>query len=728
MRPLSWTRPIIACTPLAMALVLLVMGTGTGWGAETDKGILVGTITDAETGEPLPAVSIVVKGTVLGSMSDPQGRFRIANIPAGVYSVEAVMVGFKSEILTDVSIISGGETVVHFALQPSPLPLTPVQVTATKRRQSTEESPISVDVLSAPELRRVNVSTLNQALQYTSSVEITEGEIGIRASTGYSQGAGSRVLVLVDGHPAITGDTGGVNWDTLPVEQIESVEIVKGAGSALYGSNALSGVVNIITREPGETPETRVRLSAGLYDEPYYTQWKWTDRRLTFHSIDLSHSRRVGPVGILLFGGRRASDGYQENDDHLRYNASAKVRYALSQGHVSGTFAWAEDDRGEFLQWKSQAEALSIPPERRGDRVYSAKWIAYASLRRALGPKAAVILKVHNYRTHWRHHLRDSRAQSLARRSGVEVRVELFPSKRHALTVGWEGTYDRVQSEMFGNHRAYDLAGYVQDEVKLPPWLTATIGARYDDHWVEEGRREHQLSPKIGLVAQPQRGISLRASAGKGFRAPSVAERFTDAVIAGFRILPNPELKAETASSYEVGVHATLGLHLSMDVAVFRNDYSDMIEPEVVEGGEDFQMANVTRSSIRGIELMVRAQAWRGLVSGELSYLGVDPRDLDTDEDLPYRSRHRVRSSVVLNYGRGQLSLDFRYASRAEKVKVYPNDERVAQYVVDVGGMVNLGKLALSAKVDNLLQYHYTEVERNLAPIRSYTLTLTATM
>jgi len=281
---------------------------------------------------------------------------------------------------------------------------------------------------------------------------------------------------------------------------------------------------------------------------------------------------------------------------------------------------------------------------------------------------------------------------------------------------------------MFGNHRAYDLAGYVQDEVKLPPWLTATIGARYDDHWVEEGRREHQLSPKIGLVAQPQRGISLRASAGKGFRAPSVAERFTDAVIAGFRILPNPELKAETASSYEVGVHATLGLHLSMDVAVFRNDYSDMIEPEVVEGGEDFQMANVTRSSIRGIELMVRAQAWRGLVSGELSYLGVDPRDLDTDEDLPYRSRHRVRSSVVLNYGRGQLSLDFRYASRAEKVKVYPNDERVAQYVVDVGGMVNLGKLALSAKVDNLLQYHYTEVERNLAPIRSYTLTLTATM
>jgi outer membrane cobalamin receptor len=202
---------------------------------------------------------------------------------------------------------------------------------------------------------------------------------------------------------------------------------------------------------------------------------------------------------------------------------------------------------------------------------------------------------------------------------------------------------------------------------------------------------------------------------------------FTETLIAGFRIHPNPKLKAERAWSYEIGVHGMLGLHLSLDVAIFRNEYRDMIEPEPVKAGEGYQMANLTRSSIRGVECIVRGQAGQGLLSGEISYVGVDPRDLDSDQPLPYRSRHRWRSSVALNYGPGQLSLDFRYASRAEEVEVYPSDDRVSQYVLDLGARMRLGSCTLAVKVDNLLQYHYAEIERNLAPIRSYTLTLTGT-
>ena len=116
------------------------------------------------------------------------------------------------------------------------------------------------------------------------------------------------------------------------------------------------------------------------------------------------------------------------------------------------------------------------------------------------------------------------------------------------------------------------------------------------------------------------------------------------------------------------------------------------------------------------------------MVSGRLSYTYVHPRDLTLGEVLPYRPRHRVLSSLGVNARGGHLSADVRYLSRAEKVRVYPNDERVAQYVVDLRGSLTVGKITVSAKVENLLRYHYTEVERNLGPIRSFALTVSGRM
>jgi iron complex outermembrane receptor protein len=134
---------------------------------------------------------------------------------------------------------------------------------------------MSVSTMDAGSISRRNIITLDDALRYVPGVNLTEYQVNVRGSSGYSRGAGSRVLLLVDGIPFVTGDTGEMNFETLPVGQIERVEVVKGAASALYGSSALGGVINVITKRIPEQPETRIRAFGGFYGTPSFPQWDW---------------------------------------------------------------------------------------------------------------------------------------------------------------------------------------------------------------------------------------------------------------------------------------------------------------------------------------------------------------------------------------------------------------------------------------------------------------------
>ena len=110
-------------------------------------------------------------------------------------------------------------------------------------------------------------------------MDILDGQPGIRGGAGYSYGAGSRVLVLLDDLPILTGDAGDVKWDYLPVENVGQIEIIKGASSVLYGSSALNGVFNIRTAYPASKPETYLNTFMGVYLDPKRTEMIWWDKQ-----------------------------------------------------------------------------------------------------------------------------------------------------------------------------------------------------------------------------------------------------------------------------------------------------------------------------------------------------------------------------------------------------------------------------------------------------------------
>lgn len=704
-----------------------------------ERGFIVGRVLDARTGEPLPGVAVTLPGTILGTMTDLEGRF-VLKAPPGTYAVEALLVGY-GPARREVEISPGDTTKVVLELKERPLKLPPVVVTATKKAQPLREVPISTSVVGKDELRARPAQTLDQVLRYVPGVELKGGEVGIRASTGYSQGAGSRVLLLIDGAPAMTGDTGGINWDALPAGEIERIEVVKGAGSALYGSNAMAGVIQVFTRRPSRTPRTWLRTAAGCYDRPYHPEWRWSSGLRTFYSLEVGHSRKLGPFGVLLSGSRQRSEGYRQNGDYIRHRLMGKLEAEPIPGSRADlTLHWAEEDRGQFLYWKSQEHALEVPEEMVGDRVYSGKFRFNGSFRSALGTKLAILLRGYAYRTYWQNFFHDSQDRSRALRAGCEARAEASLGGL-SLTAGGEVARDGVSSSMFGDHRLWDVAGYVQTEWRPSPLTTLTLGLRYDRQVVDgKDKVESQLSPKFGATFRLSPEMVLRASVGRGFRAPSVAERFTDAYIAGFRVVPNPGLRPERSWGYEVGFRWTSGNSVA-DLALFQNEYWDLIEPQAVPGSPLVRMANVTRARVRGVELELTAGLPSGFY-GSLGYTYIVPREgrirpygpdflqalrpLEDSDELPYRPRNRLVASVRWEGGPFSAEARFRYASRVRRVKMYPQDDRVPQYVVDVSGGVRLRNCTLSFRVDNLLQYHYTEVERNLAPIRSFTLALTA--
>ena len=691
--------------------------------ANNGYGSLGGTITDEQTGDPLPGANIILMNTLLGASSDLEGNFIVQKIPVGKYQVRATMMGYKSTTVP--ILIKPGETSnVSFRLKETVIESPTLIVTASKKAQSFQDVPNSVSFISLKEIERRNKTYLNEVLEYTPGVYMMEGDVNIRGSSGFSLGAGSRVLLLVDGIPMMPGDSGDIKWDIIPLSQIERVEIVKGAGSALYGSHALGGVINIITKEPDGKPATDVRYSAGIYDKPYYSDWQWSERRLNFNQFDITHSQTWGNVSLLLSGGRKESTGYQQNGFYNYYNLLGKIIYRFdSNSSLTLQGNWASGDYGEIFLWRNQNDVYQMPIPSVGDWVNSNKYSFNGVYRKLVNSKFTYKIRTSYFHNDFQHYHHDNNDYSKAKKLGLEIQADYQLNKYNTFTTGIEGIYDYTRSAVWGNHDAFTWAAYIQDEFKPHKMFSLTLGGRFDYHSVDTGEEDNQFNPKLGLNFKPGVLTTFRASVGRGFRTPTLAEMFTETFTAGFRIIRNPYLKAESAWSYEVGVNQIISDKLILDLALFHYDYKNFIEPEP-DIYQTVQFKNVSSARIRGLEFSAQGSILKRFLSFNVGYTYMDPVDRDTGETLAYRPRHLLTSGLTLTYSIFEAGLDFRYISRLERVKVYPNDERVPQKVWDGRITSKLMGFSMSFNINNMFQYNYWQVERNMAPPRNYVFTV----
>ncbi|MCX7650712.1 MAG: TonB-dependent receptor [Flavobacteriales bacterium] len=268
------------------------------YSAQAQKATLKGRITDAENKEPVPFANVALKGSASGASSNMDGFFEI-KAEAGSYTLVATAIGYQT-FEQKVTLKAGEVQTLNIALSKGAVQLEMFVKTEGKFEKKIEDLTVSLEVIKPNIIENKNVTSADQALQQTPGLVIVDNEPQLRGGSGYSFGAGSRVMLLVDDLPLLSGDAGRPSWGFIPVENIEQIEVVKGASSVLYGSAALNGVINIRTAFPKDKPLTKVTLFGGFMELPKKYRWYSNYGRL-FHSempitagMNFLHTQKLG--------------------------------------------------------------------------------------------------------------------------------------------------------------------------------------------------------------------------------------------------------------------------------------------------------------------------------------------------------------------------------------------------------------------------------------------------
>ncbi|XXF76876.1 TonB-dependent receptor [Myxococcaceae bacterium GXIMD 01537] len=480
-------------------------------------------------------------------------------------------------------------------------------VTASRRAQSTLEAPNATTVITAEDIRLSGASTLFELLRRVPGADVmTMGVSSANVSfRGFNQRIANKVLVLVDGRSEYQDFLGMTMWSGIPVglEEIERIEVIRGPGSALYGANAMLGVVNIITQSPGTGPRTRFQATVGGGN--------------TFNGSFLSH----GATDKLRY---RASVGYgqadkwsrdfeaQRPDVAQRVPGDADLGFRGARGNISTTYTFAPDAELGLSAGVNRYFTEMYPLGTL--RNYEADGLsAYGKLDVGLGP-----LKL---KTFWNHLAVDAGPQyepiggrSLGTRVTSNVfNGELLFSKgftlagEHLLNVGVEGRLKRVAFDYLGPLREeLHAAAFVQDEWRVAKPLRFMASYRMDRHpLLDNGKPGLAHSPRVSALYTPWEGHAFRASAASAFRVPTFLESYTDLRVpvpgvngASAITQGSTTLRPERLTALELGYRGEAPrLGIDWDVSLYQNTVKDLIGLSALQrlpAGETFDAASGT--------------------------------------------------------------------------------------------------------------------------------------
>ncbi len=736
------------------------------------SGVITGTVSDTAGRAVRDArVHVLVPGVptrfVATTQTSAGGTYRFDSVPAGRVILEVQMIGFLPQF--DTLPVAAGEAVRHDVhLRLSPITLVPVIFTAAKRSQLLDQAITSVSLVSREAISARAVNTVDEAVDKAPGVQFINGQVNIRGSSGFVEGLGSRVLLLVDGVPANQGDRGGINWDVVPVDQVQRVEVVKGAGSALYGSSAFGGVVNLITRELPTGPHARLRATAGVFADPPDAAWRFRDYTGIQDGLDVSASYGQGTVRAGLAAGARHSDGYREQDkaDHWQVTGRGDWRPEPTTVVIfSG--AWASDQYQVPEPWCTNGQCpdsgLAAQPFRivsiaakpdttgnLGNRTRSDKGYFTALVTRTPSERVAWSARLSWLRTHFtdaypgRPFPPGPADFSIADRFGLEGRVVSRRDTTETVTFGAEAAYADVRSNVFSGdpsgvvdtHTQNEYAAYGEAEQVLGP-VRLTAGARGDFLAIDGGGVTAFVSPRAGLVWPTPTG-NWRTSFGRAYRAPSLAERFVTTYALGFRVIPNPALRSEDGWSAEIGRSWTPLSWLRGDAALFWTEARHLVEPAFTSLGIQFQ--NLQRTRLAGVDLSAAATPLTHNLTMTLAYQFLYARELPHDSivdsvtiqtperPLLFRARHLLTLTADYRWGSLGIGADWRFASHFEgSGPIFGSDQRFDQKVLDLRATWTAGQLEAHLKVANALNYIYNLAPRVLEPVRTSTLTVAYT-
>ena len=628
-----------------------------------------GIITDANTKEVLIGVNVVLNtgsdGVISfqGTSTDVFGKYQL-KIQEGEQKITFKYIGYENaeKIIT----IEKNETrSVNIELSPSSEQLSTVVVSAGRFEQKIEEITVSMEVIKPSLIENKNTTDIQTAMDQIPGVNITDGQANIRGGSGWSFGAGTRVLVMVDDMPLISGDAGQVQWKLIATENINQVEVIKGAASALYGSSALNGVINIRTAFPSQKDIdknkmpgfTKVNIHYGLIDIPKREELHWYGspsnqsgklvyKRRAFRGIEFLQAMKINNLDLSLGGNIFKDDGFRKDEitDRKRFNINTTYKSEKIEGlsyGLNGNFLF--QTTGSAIVWNGYDEAY-IPlnneiTNTNGDTYNVDPFITYMKGTNRHSLRTRYLKVINDNSTKGQDEGQDNESETYYTDYQWQKNIEKYNLR---ITTGTTNEIVYARSDLFnGNNTRINHSLYTQLDKKMGK-INMSFGARYENfkissekEYIIDGNSLTSFSAgkpvfRTGINYQAAEATYLRSSWGQGFRFPAMAELFIATNYSGIEIYPNPALKPESGWSTELGIKQGLKIGNWMgyfDAAAFLMQYDDMMEftfgkwaanqPDPADPtgvgslnfyGLGFKSVNVGETQISGLEISISGQ------------------------------------------------------------------------------------------------------------------------
>ncbi len=594
--------------------------------SSAQQAIVNGHLSDSKTGEDMVGAHIIY-GSGLGTATDIFGNYEL-KLDAGTYTLKFGALNHK-ELSQTITLKSGETKILDVKLEPDVLEMNIVTVVGGKYEKKLGEETVSIEVLKPDLINNSNAIDMEEAMDKVPGVSVIDGQANIRGGSGWSYGAGSRVLILVDDMPLLSADAADAKWSFIPTENIEQVEVLKGASSALYGSSALNGIIHIRTAWPRQEPFARIILYQGVYGNfrNKEIQW-WGNDQPAFSGGSFAYRQRFGRFDLVTGGNYAVDKSYLK----LGSSQSARVNFetrwrpknldGLSVG-INGNFY--KGSGTTFFLWNG-SDSLSLVPLPGSES-------NYYSTRITVDPFVTYFDNHGNkysLRTRWFNakNENDTEQGSNPNLYYAEAQYQrTFDSLGINFITGVSGYYSNVtsptgvdSSSLFGSHNGNNVSGYLQIDKKFWDRLSLSFGVRYEYFRIDTFTGDSKPVLRFGVNYRIAKVTYIRASVGQGYRFPTIAEKFVQTDVGGIGIYPNPKLRPETGFSAEVGIKQ--GFKISdwlgfLDLAAFYNEYNDMMEFTFGQYAEDKSLGNFL-----GLGFSSQNIGDTRIVGGEISVIG----------------------------------------------------------------------------------------------------------
>jgi outer membrane cobalamin receptor len=498
-------------------------------------------------------------------------------------------------------------------------------ITPSRIEESLEETDRKVEVITQKDIEESGAKDVSEVLSVLPSVSMTNyGGLGALKNIRMRGATPSQILILMDGKPLNSPRDGEVDLSTIPLDNIERIEVMPGAASSIYGSQAMGGTINIITKNPPKSGQKA----------------EFTTRFGSFRTFieSLSQGARVGKFGYIVSGGYKSSEGFRANSAFNSKDFNSKFDYKLNDYNTIGASCG-------FYKSRAGTPGPITSPDNDDIQVQLKNYIDL-SWDSKLDEKTGLYARVYNdydrleFSENSAGSIFDtplSRAIHTTKVRGLDLRFDKELFDFYQLIAGYNYVQNLNDSTSSAKHNYNVNAAYLENQFNISDKAKLSLSGRIDDY----SNFGTEFNPSVNFLYNLWQDAKIHTSVAKSFRAPTFNDLYwpDEGWAKG-----NPDVKPEKGINYELGFDKKVNKYFSTGITYYRNDFSNLINWAPDEN-DVWQPKNVGRATINGVELVNKFYPLENLEIG-LDYTFLCARDKKTNKYLIYQPKNKIDFSL----------------------------------------------------------------------------------